>query len=324
MKVRTIDSSQCIHCGKCREHCTFLEKYKLDLSEGQRLKELAYHCFLCGRCRQVCPKGIDGREIMLAFRRQRVKEGGEALPEKGYGMLLKEKREYLFRNYRHTSGKRVLFPGCNFPSFYPKTLKKLSRTLEEKAGIGMIIDCCGKPVAELGLEKEERRITEELQKRLDEQGVEEVIMLCPNCYYFLKPFLRQKVTGVYEVLVELGIGQRIRGRSPLYLPCPDREDEEWVKMLEPFLMKDYERVGEIQCCGLGGCAGVKEPKLASGQSSILKEAGYRRLYTYCASCCGQFKRGGIDAVHLLTEIMGTKEEADTGSSLLNRAKWKFK
>lgn len=324
MKSKTTDISQCIHCGKCREHCLFLDKYKMDLSEGEKLRELAYHCFLCGRCGQVCPKGIDGREVILQYRRERVEENQGVVPEKGYGMLLREKSSYLFKNYRHASAKRILFPGCNFPSLYPETLTKLSRMLEEKAGIGMVLDCCGKPVAELGLEKAKERIIGEIQMALDRYGIEEVVMLCPNCYYFLKPQLRQKVTSIYVVLRELGIGRKIKAGIPLYIPCPDREDEEWVKTLKPFLEEDIKRTEGIQCCGLGGCAGVKEPELAGGPSVILKEAGCIELYTYCASCCGQFRRNGIDAKHLLPEILQTGEKPDVAKSLFNRAKWKLK
>ena len=66
-------------------------------------------------------------------------------------MLLKEKKDYIYKNYRNATGKCILFPGCNFPSFYPKTMKKLVKLLKEH-GIGVAYDCCGKPIAELGLE----------------------------------------------------------------------------------------------------------------------------------------------------------------------------
>lgn len=323
-KNKTLDTSQCIHCGKCRMHCTFLEKYKLDLSNTEELRKLAYHCFLCGKCTQVCPKGIDGREIILRLRQESTERNQDTVPEKGYDMLLAEKKEYLFRNYRHATGKRVLFPGCNFPSFYPETLKRLSKLLAEEAGIGMALDCCGKPVAELGLKKEEQRIVKDIQRRLDEHGVEEVIMLCPNCYYYLKPLLRQKVSSIYEVLSELGIGQSLDEEIPLYLPCPDREKKEWAGFLGPYLTQGYHIIEDIQCCGLGGCAGAKEPELAKSQGEQLRQAGYAEVYTYCASCCGQFTRAGVQAVHLLPAILGTGECADVSRSLLNRAKWKFK
>ena len=73
-------------------------------------------------------------------------------------MLIKEKANYIFRNYKHVTSGRVVFTGCNFPSYFPKTTKYLADLLEKKAGIGIIYDCCGKPIAELGLEKEEQAI----------------------------------------------------------------------------------------------------------------------------------------------------------------------
>ena len=33
-------------------------------------------------------------------------------------------------------------------------------------------------------------------------------MLCPNCYTFLKPYLKVKVTDIYAKLEELGIGEK--------------------------------------------------------------------------------------------------------------------
>ena len=51
--------------------------------------------------------------------------------EKGYGMLLKEKKDYIYKNYRNATGKCILFPGCNFPSFYPKTTKRLVNELKK-------------------------------------------------------------------------------------------------------------------------------------------------------------------------------------------------
>ena len=148
-------TKDCIHCGKCTRKCSFLQKYSLDLQELARHPELAYHCFLCGQCTRVCPKGIDGREVALTLRRNRVQEAGGKVPEKGYAALLAEKKNYLFRNARKAHKKSVLFPGCNFPSFYPKTTAYLAELLAKKADMGVLFDCCGKPIAELGLNEEE-------------------------------------------------------------------------------------------------------------------------------------------------------------------------
>ena len=111
----TTDITKCIHCHQCRDKCTFLDKYSIDIGDGDRLKELAYSCFLCGTCSRVCPVGIDGRGVVLGYRRDIV-AGGSADPDSdGYKGLLWEKRDYKFRNYRHAGSGTVLLPGCNFP-----------------------------------------------------------------------------------------------------------------------------------------------------------------------------------------------------------------
>ena len=134
----------CIHCGNCTRHCDFLTKYQLDLEGFSQHPELAYHCFLCGECTACCPKGIDGREIALKMRYQKVEEQNgvfSKVPEiKRQKMLVMEKKNYLFRNYRYSTSGSVLFPGCNFPSFYPKTTQKLIELLKEHAGMGVVMD----------------------------------------------------------------------------------------------------------------------------------------------------------------------------------------
>ena len=46
-KEKTTDSSKCTHCHLCQKNCLFLEKYKLDIGDTEKLNELLYHCFLC-------------------------------------------------------------------------------------------------------------------------------------------------------------------------------------------------------------------------------------------------------------------------------------
>lgn len=82
----------CTHCHVCQNQCEFLKKYGIDIGDTEKLKELSYHCFLCGKCTEVCPENIDGREYILNLRREKVEKSGGTLEEKGYGMLLKEKK----------------------------------------------------------------------------------------------------------------------------------------------------------------------------------------------------------------------------------------
>ena len=103
----------CIHCGRCTGRCAFLQRHGLDLAGFAGREELSYHCFLCGDCAAVCPKGIDGRLIALSMRRQQVREAGGKVREKGYGALIAEKKNYLFRNYRQAR-----------PATFPRSIPK--------------------------------------------------------------------------------------------------------------------------------------------------------------------------------------------------------
>lgn len=310
---------ECIHCGACTRQCDFLNKYQMDLGDTEKLEAFAYHCFLCGKCETVCPVGIDGREKFLDIRRIQVEKNNGKIKEAGYDLLIKEKADYIFRNYKNITSGRVLFSGCNFPSFFPKTMKYLAARLKKEAGIGTIYDCCGKPIAELGLEKEEKQIIDGLNKRLRDAGVKEVIMLCPNCYYFLKDRLDVKVTDIYSVLKELGIGNKIEKKVNLFLPCPDKKEKLWLEQVQSFLDGEKKVIDEIQCCGLGGCARGKEPEISKKFTEQLQKSGYSEVHTFCASCSGKFARDGMKEVsHMLVEILGTGEEPDVLKSMLNR------
>ena len=319
---KTVGSDNCTHCHLCRKNCRFLEKYNLDIGDTEKLRELAYHCFLCGKCTQICPQGIDGREIILNMRREQVRGNGGKLHEKGYAPLLWEKGRYKFKNYRNLTPKTVLFPGCNFPSFYPDTTKYLINLVREEIGAGVIFDCCGKPIAELGLADREAAIIKELNDRLNAEHIEEIIMVCPNCYAFLKPRLEVKVVSIYEKLADIGIGERLEGEVRMFLPCPDRENQEILEHIKSFLKEKPKLITDVQCCGLGGCAAIKEPDLARNMlGNVGKE---EKIYTYCATCAGNFARQGYaDTTHILVNILGTKEKPDTEKSLLNRMKTKY-
>lgn len=317
----------CIHCGLCTRNCLFLKKYKLDLASFAERKDLAYHCFLCGKCQDVCPKNINGRAIALEHRETIVKEKGGKLPDNSYDGLVLEKSPYKFANYRHANKKAVFFTGCNFPSFYPETTDALVNAFA-KHGVGVVYDCCGKPIEELGLKEEAAGIIERINKKLKAAGVEQVVMACPNCYYFLKGRLDVEIISVYAKMEELGIGMPIEQvRIPMYYPCPDRNDKQFEKDMKQFIKGEIaDAFPDIQCCGLGGCAAGKEADLAQALTEKVKQSQESELFTYCASCICSFRRRGYEqAKHVLPMLMGIDEKVPLGKTpILNRAKCKFK
>lgn len=316
-----LPETDCISCGSCTAQCEFLNRYDLDFSNPARFSAVADHCFLCGKCAQICPQGVDGGACMQMARREQVRVNGGKLS--GHLAVRLEKENYLFRNWRNADAQCVLFTGCNYPSYFPKTTKKLV-SLFRKHGIGVVFDCCGKPIAELGLAEKEAEILDRLQDHLHQCGVKEIVTICPNCYAYLHDKLDVRVVNIYEKMTELGIGNAISEHTlKIFQPCPDREGA-WLRDMSLFLPKDCTSLKSAQCCGLGGGASKKEPDAAFHMmESVREELDGETLRVYCASCAGQFVRGGIETHHLLNEILGSEETADVRHSVWNRAKLKW-
>lgn len=321
----SVPASECVHCNICRDNCAFLDKYGICIGDTEKLKELAYHCFLCGKCTEVCPLHIDGKQTVLDLRRERVSSGEQHDIEKKYRGMVFEKKNYIYRNWKNVTSGSVFFPGCNFPSMYPKTTAWIAKTFAGY-GIGTVYECCGKPIAELGLQKEEERILSEIRRRLSENGVAEIITGCPNCRAFFGDRLGIKVTGVFSKFSELGIGRQLEGDYTFYIPCPDREERRWIDEISPFIKGEIRCIEGVLCCGLGGSAAASEPELAASFTSALKDQQCEgNLVTYCASCTGRFKRSGCGYIdHIITEVTGTGEKADTSKSYINRVLTKLK
>lgn len=317
-------AQSCIHCRLCTDNCGFLSKYGIDIGDTERLRELAYHCFLCGRCSDVCPVDIDGRQVVLDLRRERADSAERPQLEKTYKGLLGEKRDYRFRSWKHVTSGTVFFPGCNLPSLFPRTCSKAARIFAAH-GIGTVYECCGKPVAELGFRDDEENILNGIRAKLRANNIEEIVTACPNCRDFFGDRLGVKVTGVYAKLKELGEGRALNMGAVFYFPCPDRNGDVWMAEISEFIRGGITCVEGVSCCGLGGGAAKHEKEIAEGFAAGLAGQDRGQIYTYCASCTGAFRRNGYKAIsHILPLILDTGEDPDTAKSYLNRMLTKFK
>ena len=133
---------------------------------------------------------------------------------------------------------------------------------------------------------------------------------------------------IYEKMQELSIGKKIQIEElPIYFPCPDRVDKYFFNTIEPFIKGNIkDSFKKTQCCGLGGCAGIKEGEISKKMAKSIALANEDKVYTYCASCVGNFKRNGFnESYHLLSLILGIDENVPLGiKTVLNRASFKFK
>lgn len=322
-----VDYNRCIECGRCTKTCLFLEKYNINLKEYASLEDLAYNCYLCGECRRVCPVKIDGRQISLNLRKDRL-DKGYSLYRNGYGPLILEKKNYIFKNHKDIESKRAFFPGCNFLAYYPKTSSKIIDKLYEEFNISTFIDCCGKPISDLSMDEEESTINQRLNSKFKELGLEELLVVCPNCYYYFKTRLDIKVSMIYEdenIMKSLLGRDKKRIDGELFLPCPDKDSRKIYNMLRDYIDLDgLSEIKDIQCCGAGGCASIKEGELTKDlQDGFRDYAG--KIYVYCATCAGMISKTNPNVEHILVDLLGTEEEVSEGfSSLVNRFKFSIK
>ena len=91
-----------------------------------------------------------------------------------------------------------------------------------------------------------------------------------------KPRMEEvKVVSIYEKLEEFGIGKKNLLPAKVFLPCPDREKKELLGEIEQYIEGKLTPIEEVQCCGLGGCAPVKEPDLQKYGAALKTVAGRR-------------------------------------------------
>lgn len=302
---------KCIDCGRCTKHCDFLTKYDLNLKDFTKRPDLAKSCFLCDRCLNVCPKNLSGRELALAFR--------EAKPEKTRKVRFL-KQNYVFQNNSGKKSETLLFLGCNYPGYYPKTCEKLMDLCQER-GIDYSVDCCKKPVVEQGEEGNFRALEELLAKK----ETRRLICACPNCYHLLRQKLNVEVISPYQFLREEGLGAKISKKIPIFFPCSDRYGREIFQDIQPFLEEGHsEPFASVNCCGLGGGAGQQEPDLVQGKMDRLRALDKEGIYTYCSSCSGIFGKYQLPGVrNILSEILGVQEEVAPNYGI-NVIKFKMK
>ena len=334
----------CIFCGLCTKNCRFLSEYEIMIGDLDELDAHKWSCYLCGRCSEVCPVNIDGMQVVWDMRSYESSRKSVAKTVSRGGAYCWEKMRYPFRNYRHAA-KRSFFPGCSFLSNFPETTRAVYGLLAETIGAGIVYDCCGSPIYELGLGDTTASIVSRLSKRLSAHGVEEIFTACPHCYELLNGNLPQKVRTVYEVLPDDVIVTSAESRDDkdcgasgdtgkpledgdgrhtlrLYPPCPDRRmGYKMLRTLEPHIDGKPEIWDRSQCCGFGGNAAKEEHRISVG---LAKDIGDERLCTYCASCAnalGTF--AGTTGRHILSLLLGIDETADTRHSFINRAKSTF-
>lgn len=237
-----------------------------------------------------------------------------------------EHAHYPFKSYPNTKCETVLFPGCAVPSQFPKTTDALALRCRQ-AGFGVVYDCCGSPVEGYGEHKSSQRLLRGLIRRLERIGCKRLVLMCPSCAEQLEGRVPFELVSVFDILGELGLeGSGDFGGGKLFVPCPDRRCRTMETSLRSSCdLSNVETMKAAPCCGL-------KPENASRGSEfssmlgkkVIEQAEGQMIYSYCASCLGQFSRLGYQNCRMaISVVLGVDEPPDSGKALLNRAKRKF-
>ncbi|MFQ5762485.1 MAG: (Fe-S)-binding protein [Candidatus Bathyarchaeia archaeon] len=327
----------CTDCGLCVEECLFLKKTGKQPREVSRLladnpkqqMQLAYSCALCSLCGVLCPVGLDLGKLFLEARRRLVDEG--VGPLSGHLFYLSDKKWNINTLYRDNYGidysdlikpssSTVFFPGCSMATFSPKltraVFKRISSNIES---LGLVIDCCHKPIRDLGLQKRYEDAVNVLDKKLDEMNASKVITACPMCHSTLTDCLRNKeVVTVYELLNESDI-QTTNEVVTIHDSCADRDKgvvgSKVRGILKGFNIVEMEHSREKSiCCGAGGLMSAVDQDLAlSLVKTRLDEAkatNASNLVVYCVTCANmlQAQPSSVKVTHVLNMIFGMLDD----------------
>ncbi len=195
----------------------------------ENFSETVFRCTLCGNCQEVCPVGIQLKDLWLSMRQDMVHS--RAYPKK-IDMIknnlaksrnvfdedneeraewVDDMRDAPDHGFIKESAEVVYFTGC-VSSFFPMVQKipmALAETLEvlgiDFTLLGEEEWCCGFPLLGAGLREMAGEFIEHNIKAVRQKGAKKIIFACPSCYkmwleYYPDEF---EIFHVTEFLVEL-------------------------------------------------------------------------------------------------------------------------
>lgn len=240
-----------------------------------------------------------------------------------------EKGHYPFKAWPDSKVETLLFPGCSFPSYFPRTTDAIVE-LCRGWGMGVAYDCCGKSLKGYGEAQLGARVLSGLTRRLKERSTLRIVTLCPNCLQHLGTntnTLGCEVISIFDLLAEKNFQSRGQfGSGKLFIPCPDKGSRRLEQLIRAHWdLSAVETLGRVGCCGLRPEIMSRGAQaVAKSTNRVLEACENQTLYSYCSSCAGQFGRAGYgDCRHVLSVLLGIEEAPDVAHGLKNRARRRF-
>ncbi len=325
------EKEKCVGCKLCMDNCPMLDQYcnspdelLTQIVEDQQVAAIIpFSCALCGYCTQVCPQMVDLNKVFLELRMDIVKKNKgvpKAIPNRAVKFHQKNSFSKLFttdaKGLDENEMKRVFFPGCALTAFSPELVIKIYDYLRDKLpGIGIMLNCCGKPTHSMGDMEKFNKYYATVQDTFDTNGVEEIIVACQNCYKAIgKNSPRQRITSLWDIIAEVGIpkekvnkGRETHTTFAIHDPCPTRENSHIHDSVRKITQELGLKIKEMEfsrertlCCGSGGMLGVTNSALALKQmNKRANQTEEEYIISYCQECVESMRRGGKKSIHIL-------------------------
>ena len=311
-QVFTRFAERCVSCMLCFQDCELLSKLNLSpqeiaatLGSGNytaTLVESIQQCSQCGLCSQNCPVGLAPHELMLVARQLLVKDG--LVRAEDYRPLLVDREHHLFNLYRqtwgidysdlHRSQSPVLFvPGCTLASYAPDLTRTACAWLQHQGlDVGLNEQCCGLPLASIGLAERHEQYIARLREEFARAGVQQLVIACPNCFYHFKEnFPDIGISSLYELLVSAGVRvDSAEGSVTVHDSCPDRNSGRIGRAVRTLLggntVVEPIHTGVMTiCCGSGGLVSMNDPELSDKRAAVRFEELRKGAPQYCVCAC---------------------------------------
>ncbi|OEU70392.1 MAG: hypothetical protein BA863_02745 [Desulfovibrio sp. S3730MH75] len=328
-----LTADNCIDCGLCVSHCTFLqgigspdkvaENGLSSESEHDETAIKSYHCSTCSLCSSVCPVDANPANMFIELRNHA--QDKQLIGLDAYSPLLKYEKVgtcFPFKDNILPEGcETVFFPGCTLPAMFPKgTNAAYSALKQQDPSIGMILNCCSKPSKMLGLKTEHTDAISDLFDFMKSKGIKRILTACPNCHITFKEFSSEiEIISIYEVLANLEIKTNTAWlkQATVHDPCVTRFEPAIHDSVRTLLIKTGVELVEMEhtreqtfCCGEGGGVPMHNDENARAWTrkrlTEAKQTG-APIVTYCAGCAN-YLSGKKPVAHVLDLLFVKRDE----------------
>ena len=330
------EAKRCIqcHCDECMKSCVYLSEYKkhpgllareiynntqIIMGDHQMNKPMN-SCSLCGQCTVTCPNGFDMSQVCKSARENMVSTDKMPLAPHEFAlmdMLFSNSEAFLCRPQPgYETCRYVFFPGCQAGAIAPDVVTEAYEDLcrRTEGGVALMLGCCGAISEWAGRYEMTEKVNEQLKQELAKLGDPMIIAGCPSCMKQLKESLGVRVTGIWEILKEIGLPAQAKGLEipvAIHDACGARGDAQTQDIIRELLADmgctvvntEYSR-DLSPCCGYGGLTSCANKEMADKMTEKCLERSDAPYITYCMACRDRFVREGRESRHILELLYG--------------------